>query len=59
MSYPLDKFIISTVKVICADRTHLNPCPGHNFLLLRQKGGDLTQFYDKSPYNNKNVQGAK
>ena len=25
----------------------------------RQKGGDLTQSYDKSPYTNRNVKGAK
>ena len=24
-----------------------------------QKGGDLTQSYDKSPYTNRNVKGAK
>ena len=27
--------------------------------LQRQKGGDLTQSYDKSPYTNRNVKGAK
>ena len=26
---------------------------------LRQKGGDLTQSYDKSPYTNRNIKGAK
>ena len=25
----------------------------------RQKGGDLTQSYDQSPYTNRNVKGAK
>ena len=25
----------------------------------RQKGGDLTQSYDKSPYTNRKVKGAK
>ena len=25
----------------------------------RQKGGDLTQSYDNSPYTNRNVKGAK
>ena len=25
----------------------------------RQKGGDLTQSYDKSPYTNRNVKGTK
>ena len=25
----------------------------------RQKGGDLTQSYEKSPYTNRNVKGAK
>ena len=28
-------------------------------LFWRQKGGDLTQSYDKSPYTNRNVKGAK
>ena len=28
-------------------------------LSQRQKGGDLTQSYDKSPYTNRNVKGAK
>ena len=27
--------------------------------ILRQKGGDLTQSYDKSPYTNRNVKGTK
>ena len=26
---------------------------------FRQKGGDLTQSYDKSPYTNRNVKRAK
>ena len=26
--------------------------------LFRQKGGDLTQSYDKSPYTNRNVKRA-
>ena len=26
---------------------------------VRQKGGDLTQYYDKSPYTNRNVKRAK
>ena len=26
--------------------------------LYGQKGGDLTQSYDKSPYTNRNVKGA-
>ena len=28
------------------------------FLVLRQKGGDLIQSYDKSPYTNRNVKRA-
>ena len=27
--------------------------------LSRQKGGDMSQSYDKSPYTNRNVKGAK
>ena len=27
--------------------------------ILRQKIGDLTQSYDKSPYTNRNVKGTK
>ena len=27
--------------------------------IQRQKGGDLTQSYDKSPYTNRNVKGTK
>ena len=29
------------------------------FASARQKGGDLTQSYDKSPYTNRNVRRAK
>ena len=29
------------------------------FEIQRQKGGDLTQSYDKSPYTNRNVKGTK
>ena len=29
-----------------------------HFYLQRQKGGDLTQPYDKSPYTNRNVKRA-
>ena len=37
---------------------------GYNFnpsykYLTRQKGGDLTQSYDKSPYTNRNAKRAK
>ena len=30
-----------------------------NAMIVWQKGGDLTQSYDKSPYTNRNVKGAK
>ena len=33
--------------------------PFEIFTDQRQKGGDLTQSYDKSPYTNRNVKGAK
>ena len=35
------------------------PCEGSTYYEQRQKGGDLTQSYDKSPYTNRNVEGAK
>ena len=30
-----------------------------SYSLFRQREGDLTQSYDKSPYTNRNVKGAK
>ena len=45
----------------------MNYCQGGWYMYLfyvqcniyRQKGGDLTQSYDKSPYTNRNVKGTK
>ena len=45
---------VTTKKFIVGDLIEINIISTH-----RQKGGDLTESYDKSPYTNRNVKRAK
>ena len=50
---------IDEKKIILTCQCMTEIMNGNWKIIGRQKGGDLTQSYDKSPYTNTNVKGAK
>ena len=48
-----------TITCMWTVKYHANPTYQWNVMVWREKGRDLTQSYDKSPYTNRNVKRAK